>query len=344
MPLTESRFDEILSKFSSLTIAVVGDLFLDRYLDLDAGLTEKSVETGLDAYQVVADRCYPGAAGTVLNNLAALGVGRLEAVTVIGDDGGAYELLRALSKIDVGAGGVLQSEQRMTPTYTKPMLSQADGSAVELNRIDIKNRCPQGAELDSQVMAQIDTLFHEVDALVVMDQVDERNCGVVTDAVRDHLAQLGAAQPDKLIFADSRSQIRLYRNTVTKPNNAELLKSIGVSTQRADDFDALAAAGQKLCQLTGRAVYTTLGDAGILYIEGDHATHVPTVRVTGEIDIVGAGDSTTAGIVASLCSGATPVEAAEIGCLVASITIQQIGVTGTATPEQLQARFLERLE
>ncbi|QDU45433.1 Bifunctional protein HldE [Symmachiella dynata] len=342
MQLTPAKFEDILGKFSTLSIAVVGDLFLDRYLDLDAGLTEKSVETGLDAYQVVGDRCYPGAAGTVLNNLAALGVGTLKAISVVGCDGGAYELLRGLERINVDSTHVVQCADRMTPTYTKPMLSQSEGPAVELNRIDIKNRVPQGSEIDQQVIAHIDAVFGEVDALVVMDQVDERNNGVVTDAVREHISRLGSEHPGKLIFADSRSQIRMYRHVTTKPNNAELLKSIGVSSSRAEDRDAIAAAGKKLSQTTGRPVYTTLGEAGILYCDADTTTHIPTVPVTGEIDIVGAGDSTTAGIVSSLGAGATAVEAAEIGCLVASITVQQIGVTGTASPEALRKRFQER--
>lgn len=343
MQLTEAKFEELVGKFPSLSIAVLGDLFLDRYLDLDANLTEVSVETGLDAYQVVRDRCYPGAAGTVLNNLAALGVGTLQAISVIGEDGGSFELLQALKRIQVGTDSVIQSELRVTPTYTKPMLSQPSGPPVELNRIDIKNRSPQGEALDRRVIERIDAVFGDVDALVVMDQVDERNFGVVTDAVRDHVAQLGKENPDKLIFADSRSGIRLYRNVVTKPNNAELLTSIGVSAQRADDHEALIAAGKKLCETTGRPVYTTLGEAGILYLDERDATHIPTVPVTGEIDIVGAGDSTTAGIVSSLCAGASPIEAAEIGCLVASLTVQQIGVTGTASPDQLRQRFLERV-
>jgi len=37
-------------------------------------------------------RSYPGAAGTVMNNLVALGVGRVVPVTVIGDDGEGFEL------------------------------------------------------------------------------------------------------------------------------------------------------------------------------------------------------------------------------------------------------------
>ena len=73
-------------------------------------------------------------------------------------------------------------------------------------------------------------------------------------------------------------------------------------------------------------------------------THVPGIRVHRPIDVVGAGDSVMAGIVSSLCCGASPTEAALVGNLVASITIQQIGTTGTATREQVLKRYKESLQ
>src|SRR6185312_6364615 len=97
--MTESLIDTILARLPSLTIGVVGDLFLDRYLDLDASLTEPSIETGLDAYQVVRVRSCPGAAGTIINNLVALGIGRVLPVSVLGDDGEGYELRQALDAL-----------------------------------------------------------------------------------------------------------------------------------------------------------------------------------------------------------------------------------------------------
>src|SRR5438445_12710385 len=99
--LTYPSLEQILDRIPSLTVGVVGDLFLDRYLDIDAALTEPSIETGLDAYQVVRVRAIPGAAGTVINNLVALGVGRVCAVGVIGDDGEASELRHALAALRV---------------------------------------------------------------------------------------------------------------------------------------------------------------------------------------------------------------------------------------------------
>src|SRR5271155_5856511 len=124
--LTAETIDRILDRLPSLTIGVLGDLFLDRYLDLDAALTEPSIETGLDAYQVVNVRSYPGAAGTIVNNLVALGVGRVVPVAVIGDDGEGYELRQALGRMPaVDPVAVLSAPDRRTPTYTKPMLCAA---------------------------------------------------------------------------------------------------------------------------------------------------------------------------------------------------------------------------
>lgn len=349
--LDETTLQRILDALPGLSIAVVGDLFLDKYLDLDSALTEISVETALEAYQIVRVRCYPGAGGTVLNNLRALGVGTLRAVSVIGEDGEGYELLRALRAQKVATDDVLVTSERMTPTYTKPMLSQPDGPARELNRLDIKNRTPQSAALDRQIIERLDRVVPEVDAVIVADQVSERNQGVITDAVRDHLAVLAERYPRCRIFADSRSHIGLFRRVIVKPNQHELAAALSLPPLDTSALAAGTAAGTSAAlhaavtkaasQLSSRIsgpVFATVGPDGILYVEGGASQHIPGVTVTGPIDIVGAGDSTMAGIAAALCAGATPAQAARVGCLVASLTIQQLGVTGTATPAQVLAR------
>src|SRR6187401_173358 len=99
--LTTELIEHILATIPGRTVGLLGDLFLDRYLDIDAALDEPSVETGLTAYQVARVRNSPGALGTVMNNLAALGVGRLLPVTVIGDDGEGYDVLAQLRRLPV---------------------------------------------------------------------------------------------------------------------------------------------------------------------------------------------------------------------------------------------------
>ncbi|MFN3422943.1 MAG: carbohydrate kinase, partial [Armatimonadota bacterium] len=70
--VNEQRLKGLLDNFTEVKIALVGDFFLDKYLDCDRSLSEVSLETGLEAFQVIRVRCYPGAAGTVANNLKAL--------------------------------------------------------------------------------------------------------------------------------------------------------------------------------------------------------------------------------------------------------------------------------
>jgi len=61
--MNQARLTELLQKFPGLHILVVGDFFLDKYLSIEPSLSEISLETGLEAYQVVEIRHSPGAAG-----------------------------------------------------------------------------------------------------------------------------------------------------------------------------------------------------------------------------------------------------------------------------------------
>src|ERR1035437_4946908 len=95
--LTRKRFTELTAKFPQTNIAVIGDFFLDEYLILDKRLSEISVETNLEAYQVTSTRKNPGAAGTVTNILRSLDA-PVAAIGFTGDDGHGFELRRALTK------------------------------------------------------------------------------------------------------------------------------------------------------------------------------------------------------------------------------------------------------
>src|SRR5258708_8828840 len=91
------RISELLSRAPSMRVLVLGDFFLDKYLVTDPALSEISVETGLEARQVVEVRCSPGAAGTVTNNLSALGIGNIVPLAVTVADGAGFQLLNGLA-------------------------------------------------------------------------------------------------------------------------------------------------------------------------------------------------------------------------------------------------------
>jgi len=333
--ITRERLTDILETFPRLTVGLVGDLFLDRYLEIEPGLAERSIETGLEAYQVTRVRNRPGALGTVMNNLAALGVGQMKPVTAIGDDGHGYDLVGELDGLPVDTSHILRVPGRLTPTYTKPLERDADGQWRELNRLDVRTRSPLSAETCGAVCKHLQDILHTSDGLIVMDQIVEENQGVVNDQVRTKLERLSREHPDKLIYADSRRFLGRFRFGVLKGNQAEIIEA-------SDGETTVESAAAKLAERTRRPVFCTLGEDGLLVaIPDGGVSRVPGYRVAGPIDIVGAGDSATAAIVMSLLAGASEIEAAAIGNLVASITVQQLGTTGTATPEQVLTRWHE---
>jgi rfaE bifunctional protein kinase chain/domain len=331
--MAPAELDRLLARARELTVAVVGDFFVDRYLHIDPALAEVSLETGLEAHQVVAVRAQPGAAGTVTNNLSALGVGRLLAVGYRGDDGEGYELERALAATRVDASRLLVTPLRRTPTYTKPLVLARDAAPRELGRLDIKNRAATPRTLEDAVLGALDEAATLADALIVADQVDEAECGVVTSRVRARLSELAARRPELVVLADSRRRIGLFAGMTVKPNADEARAAFGLS-------GAPEALAVDLARRMGRPVFLTRGADGVVVGAAGRATAVPGVRVSGPVDIVGAGDSFAAGTVTALAAGAEPVTAAQVGCLVASLTVQQIGTTGTAAPDQVRARLL----
>jgi rfaE bifunctional protein kinase chain/domain len=342
--MTLERLDEILGRFGDLAIAVVGDIFLDKYLVIDRRLSEISLETGKEAYQVVAIRHSPGGAGTVCNNLAALGLGALHPVSLVGEDGQGFDLRSDLTALGACLDYLPAWPGFYTPTYVKPMELHPDGSETEINRMDIKNRRPLDPAAEATVLDNLREVASQVNGIIVGDQVQERNHGLVTDRMREVLAELAAERPELVILVDSRVRVGEFRGVMLKPNQHEAVAAVtGEHSNRVDRAQALSAA-QELTRRTGRPVFMTCGTDGIAVCTGADPALTPGVRLEGPLDIVGAGDSASAGLALGLCAGATPVEAAVLANLVASITVQQLGTTGTASPAQVRERFAEVAE
>jgi len=340
--MTAQRIQQILDTFPKIKIAVIGDYFLDKWLTIDRSLDEVSLETKLTAYQVIGKRIFAGAAGTVMSNLSALDIGELYAVGFIGDDGEGFEMLRDLHAKRVNTDLLIRSPHIMTPTYTKPMFLE-NGVETESNRLDFKNKDVTPAGLEEQVIKNLWAVAPKVDAIIALDQIDDANHGVITERVREELAKVADAYPNLIIFADSRSFINKFTNIIVKCNDLEAVRIVRPELAGTkQELDVVKPCLTALSKLTGRRVFVTCGKRGVLVLRDDgEAALIPAPCDTGPVDIVGAGDACTSGIVSSLCAGATAEEAATVGNLTSSITIQFIGECGVASREGILKRFNE---
>lgn len=330
-----ARFHEIAARYPALRIAVVGDFCLDRYLEIDPAKQEISIETGLPVHNVTRVRSQPGAAGTILNNLVALGIGEIYPVGFCGEDGEGYELRRSLlQRRGVKLDYFLESDQRRTFTYCKPLILTPGQPPVELNRLDSKNWTPTPALLQGRLIDSVARLATEVDAMILMDQVDLPETGVVTAKLIEAIGVMVKERPELLILADSRRGLRGYPPVCLKMNAAELTNLTGVKSDLSlEEIEQTAGA---LARQHQRNVFVTLAERGIIGVSPhSDPTHVPALPVRGEIDIVGAGDSVTANLTAALAAGAIVEEAVEIANIAASLVIHQLGTTGTASVPEI---------
>jgi rfaE bifunctional protein kinase chain/domain len=330
------RFESITSRYPTLRVAIVGDFCLDRYLEIDPARVETSIETGLPVHNVVRIRPQPGGAGTILNNLVALGVGEVFVVGLAGEDGEGYELRRALQAMrGVRLDHFVQSADRHTFTYTKPLVIEPGKPPRELNRLDLKNWSPMSAALEDRLREAVRALAGQVNAFILLEQVDAADTGVLTRGLLAELGALARSHPKLLMIGDSRRGLRHFPPVTFKMNRDELARLLGVNSAPAlQEVQQQAAA---LARKNSQRVFVTLAEQGIVGASPDGTAALqPSLPVRGEIDIVGAGDSVTANLAAALAAGATLPESLALANAAASVVIHQLGTTGFATAPQIR--------
>ena len=319
--------DSILEGFGKLAVLVVGDICLDRWCTYDPAAGEPSRETGIPRLGVVRTEVTPGAGGTVANNLAALGAGRVAVLGAIGEDGFGFELTQALEARGISADLCVRTRAIQTFTYTKVI--NASNGVEDQPRLDFINTAPLAVEVERQLLDRLTMAVESYDVILIADQAETSQGGVVTPAMRELLAELAPQYPERIFFADSRARIHLFRNVIVKPNRQEAESACRELFGKVD-FPALRK------HTNAPRLLVTHGGDGVLTVDDAGERWVRTRPVENPVDICGAGDSFSAGAAMALRVTGDVAAAARFGNLVASITIMKKG-TGTASPEEVLA-------
>jgi rfaE bifunctional protein kinase chain/domain len=317
----------ILEAFPRYSALVVGDICLDRWCTYDPATAEPSRETLIPRIGVVSTEVAPGGGGNVANNLAALGIGRAAVLGVLGDDGFAHELTRSLNARDISTDLLVRSDKAPTFTYTK--LINAITGLEDLPRVDYINTRPLPDAVEQEVIEYLREFAASFDIIFISDQADTRRGGVVTPAVRVLLEEIAQANPEKMIWVDSRLRVERFRYMILKPNEREAnAASIGLFGEV--DYQRLRS------HANSKLVFVTKAAEGVLVVEEGGQISVPAFEVGEPVYVAGAGDSFSAGAALALAITGSPMEAARFGNLVASVTVKKRG-TGVASPDEVLA-------
>ncbi len=318
---------QILAGFPKLSALVIGDICLDRWCTYDPATSEASRETQIPRIGVIRTQVTAGAGGTVANNLAALGVGRLGVLSVAGDDGFGYELAAALRAIGVASDMLIRAPGMQTFTYTK--LINFHTNIEDRPRVDFISTTPLHPNAERQILDRLPDAVAQFDVILISDQAETSAGGVITPAVRERLANLAVTHTEKIFLADSRARIELFRNMILKPNRDEAEAACRRVFNKVD-LQAL----REHCKSS--IMIVTEGPNGASLIAAGEETLYETNPISQPVDICGAGDSFAAGAAMALAVTGSPAEAVRFGNLVASVTIMKKG-TGTASPAEVLA-------
>jgi D-beta-D-heptose 7-phosphate kinase/D-beta-D-heptose 1-phosphate adenosyltransferase len=303
------------------TVVVVGDAVLDGWL---VGHTERLCREGpAPVVDVTSRRFTPGAAANIATSLAALGA-RTRLVTQIGDDADGWRLADDLHTAGVDLDGLVVRGGR--PTTSKVRVA---ASGQLLVRFDEARARPPGPDLVRALIRNLDRAVEGCDAVVVGDY----DLGLLTDRVRDHLAEIRHRLP--LLVVDAHDCARWARTApdlmTPSVEEAGRLLRVHFPSAGAPRLDAVGRAAGRLVRRSGaRRVAVTCDRDGVLLLEPDGSggareQHRTWARATADSHTTGAGDTFTAATTLARCAGLPWPLAVELGQAAADVVVGEPG-------------------
>jgi D-beta-D-heptose 7-phosphate kinase/D-beta-D-heptose 1-phosphate adenosyltransferase len=316
--LSRERLVEILDAARGARVAIVGDAMLDVYLRGD--VERISPEAPVPVVRVRERRDALGGAANVAQNVAALGaVPRL--IATVGRDAAGARLRTMLRQIGADTDRLIEVDR---PTTTKTRILARVQQVVRVDEEDDAE--VSGADVD-RITRALDDALGDADALVLEDY----NKGVLTIPVITRAIEAARSRRVPVVVDPKYRNFFAYRGaTIFKPNRRELEAALG-ATMDLEHPETLPAT---VARLEVDHLLLTLGERGMMLISArGEVTQVPTTA-REVYDVVGAGDTVTAYLAATVATGATPREAAVIANFAAGVEVGKLGAA-TVDPEEV---------
>ncbi|MBV9156664.1 MAG: D-glycero-beta-D-manno-heptose-7-phosphate kinase [Acidobacteriaceae bacterium] len=319
--------ERLLSRFASRRVLVIGDIMLDRYWIGEASRISPEAPVPIVLRQ--RSSCYPGGAGNVALNVAALG-SAATLIGVVGSDRAADELRDSLEGGGICANQLLVDRGRTTTVKTRIIANKQ-----QVVRVDEEDTHNLTAEQETEVLRTVQGLLTSSDCVVLSDYAK----GFVSASLASGIISAARNLGVPIVVDPKGADSARYRGaTLIKPNRAEL--SLLTGTILRCHADALEACEQLSNKLPDVAILFTEGSDGMtLHVPDGGFVHFPT-RALEVFDVTGAGDTVAAVTSVAIASGADFHAAAYLANCAAGIVVGEFGCA-TITAERLLPAVLE---
>lgn len=307
---------KLVDEFNSKKICVIGDLMLDEFIIGDS--QRISPEAPVPVVNIQQKKIFPGGAGNVANNIAALG-GQVWVGGVVGLDGDGDILTKDMKNRGINISGVIKDKNFSTIKKTR-VVSRGQ-QVVRLDReiggysIDKKT--------ETQLMNWMASNINYWDVIVVSDYIK----GVITKSVASRVLNL-ARRFKKIVIVDTKPKHVFYFKNfyLLTPNQEEASAISGVSD--------MSMAGKIIQRKLRCNVLITQGAEGMTLFYGNKTKHLPA-KQRQVSDIVGAGDTVNSTIALALACGSSIIGASFLANHSAGVVVEKPG-TAVVYPEELK--------
>jgi D-beta-D-heptose 7-phosphate kinase/D-beta-D-heptose 1-phosphate adenosyltransferase len=331
MGKNQTSLAKLVRKFRGRTVGVLGDFMLDELLRGVA--TRISPEAPVPVVlmgQPHAGEGFPGGAGNVAANIAALG-GRPIPFGAIGRDECGKRLIALLEQRHIPCGSLVAERGRVTPRKIRIVAHQH-----QVLRLDFEKTAEISPRTTAALARRISNWIPRLDALVISDY---RKGSVTTELCN---LVIGAGRKRGLpIFVDPKPEhMEICRGaTVVTPNLQEAEMMLGRPMQTHQEL--LAGGRQLLASLGCAQLLITRGSHGMmLFTSGSKPLDIPGVP-RPVYDVTGAGDTVIAVLALAFSSGAPMEDAARLANLAGGRVVLKFG-TAEITPGELTDSIAQR--
>jgi rfaE bifunctional protein kinase chain/domain len=323
MNIDKKRYEEAVSKLSSITVLVMGDLILDRYLIGE--VTRISPEAPVPVVLVKNEKVTLGGSGNVVKNFSAIGVNSMVMVRV-GEDEKSVVLKNLLLKENVSEDNIHLIYSKEVPTIQKTRIIASNQQVCRIDRERIVSIGPRDEE------SSLDILKNKLDQFngVLLSDYDKGylSSKMITETIRL------SKQNNKFVSVDPQvGHFFLYKEAdILTPNHYEAGNALGRKIYT--DREIEQASKDLADKLNSRFMMITRGDKGMTLYDTSKKTHYHIPTIAREVfDVTGAGDTVISIYTAFILAGLTALEAALVSNIAAGIVVQKLGSSTVSIEE-----------
>jgi D-glycero-beta-D-manno-heptose-7-phosphate kinase len=325
--LDKKKLSSIVSSFSDVKFTVFGDLILDEYLI--GNPSRISREAPVIILKFLKSSFALGGSSNAANNAAALGA-KVTLIGSLGDDiyKKEFEKLCKDSKIELK---VLTDSKRPTTTKTRVISTSnkdphaGTGIKQQVLRIDREFSADIDEESSKELSKLLATALEDTDLVLLSDYSN----GNLNHNNSQDLIELCTKAGKKTII-DSTGDLRKFKGAYSfTPNQPDLEAYLATTINSEDELFELA--NKAKIELQANNLLLTRGAKGMALIQDQGIDLIPAFNISEVFDVTGAGDTVAAVYSLAIALEASPLEAAILGNLAASLVVKK---SGTATISQ----------